>query len=237
MNVRLFEIFTSVEGEGILFGTKTLFVRLAGCPFKCFYCDTPDALPLDSGTEYTVEDACKMIEKSLEPNTYKVNFTGGDPLVQHDALAEMAKFVQSKKIPTYIESSCYDSKKFSKVIPFIDFIKIEFKTKDSEFVDSAHYPQLIQNAIECLKISVELKKLTYIKIVVSAKTTEDDFNELVKQIFQATPKESISGFIIQPTHGIEEPSLELLLKLYDLVSPYYSEVRVVPQLHKIIDAP
>ena len=70
---------------------------------------------MDSGTEYDVEEACKMIEENLETNTYKVNFTGGDPLVQSDALAEMAKFVQTKNIPTYIESSCYDSKKFSKV--------------------------------------------------------------------------------------------------------------------------
>ena len=237
MTVRLFEIFTSVEGEGILYGTKTLFVRLAGCPFKCFYCDTPESLPLDSGTEYEIEEACKLIEKNLEPNTYKVNFTGGDPLVQSDALAEMAKFVQSKNIPTYIESSCYDSKKFSKVIPFIDFIKIEFKTKDSEFVDSAHYPQLIQNAMDCLKNAIELKKRTYIKIVVSAKTNENDFKELVEQIFHTISKDDISGFIIQPTHGIEEPSLDLLLKLYDLVSPHYNEVRVVPQLHKIIGAP
>ena len=79
--------------------------------------------------------------------------------------------------------------------------------------------------------------MQFIKIVVSAKTTEDAFNELVRQIFQVTTKDDISGFIIQPTHGIEEPSLELLLKLYDLVSPYYPEVRVVPQLHKIIGAP
>lgn len=237
MTVRLFEIFTSVEGEGILYGTKTLFVRLAGCPFKCFYCDTPDALPLDSGTEYEIEQACKMIEENLESNTYKVNFTGGDPLVQSDALAKMAQFVQSKNIPTYIESSCYDSEKFSKVIPFIDFVKIEFKTKDSEFVDSTHYPKLIQNAMDCLKNSVALKKRTYIKIVVSAKTKESDFTELLAKIFQAISKEDISGFIIQPTHGIEEPSLKLLLKLYDLVHPYYEEVRIVPQLHKIIGAP
>lgn len=237
MKVRLFEIFTSVEGEGILYGTKTMFVRLAGCPFKCFYCDTPEALPLDSGTEYDLQEACKMIEDNLEPNTYKVNFTGGDPLVQSDALAEMAKFVQTKKIPTYIESSCYDSKKFAKVIPFIDFIKIEFKTKDSEFVDAQHYPKLIQNALECLKTSIEQKKQTYIKIVVSAKTTKSSFSELLAQIFQIIKKEDISGFIIQPTFGIEEPSLDLLLELYDLVSPYYKEVRVVPQLHKIIGAP
>ena len=29
--IRLSEIFTSIEGEGYLFGTKTLFIRIAGC--------------------------------------------------------------------------------------------------------------------------------------------------------------------------------------------------------------
>jgi organic radical activating enzyme len=56
LKVRLFEIFTSVEGEGILYGTKTLFVRLAGCPFTCFYCDTKESLPLDSGKEYDIQE-------------------------------------------------------------------------------------------------------------------------------------------------------------------------------------
>ena len=74
MNVRLFEIFTSVEGEGILYGTKTLFVRLAGCPFKCFYCDTKDSLPMDSGNEYTIEDACKLIEQNLEKKYIQSKF-------------------------------------------------------------------------------------------------------------------------------------------------------------------
>ena len=69
MKVRLFEIFTSVEGEGILYGTKTLFVRLAGCPFTCFYCDTIESLPLDSGTEYTIEDANQLIDSNLKNQT------------------------------------------------------------------------------------------------------------------------------------------------------------------------
>ncbi|MGD8707966.1 MAG: 7-carboxy-7-deazaguanine synthase QueE [Nitrosopumilaceae archaeon] len=237
MKVRLFEIFTSVEGEGILYGTKTLFVRLAGCPFTCFYCDTKESLPLDSGTEYDIDEACKLIDSNLKSQTYKVNFTGGDPLVQYQAVAELAKHVQSKKIPTYLESSCFDSKKFEYVLPFIDIVKIEFKTKDSEFVDSKHYEKLIENTMDCLKSSVSSKKITYIKIVVSSKTNLNDFSDLATSIFNSILKNQIDGFVIQPTYGIAEPPLDLLLKMYDIVYPFYNEVKVVPQLHKFIGAP
>jgi organic radical activating enzyme len=237
MKVRLFEIFTSVEGEGILYGTKTLFVRLAGCPFTCFYCDTKESLPLDSGKEYDIQEASQLIDSNLKKQTYKVNFTGGDPLIQHEAVAELAKHVQSKKIPTYLESSCFDSDRFNHVLPFFDIVKIEFKTKDSEFVDTKHYERLIENAMNCLKSSVSVRKTTYIKIVVSSKTELNEFTNLVKNIFNSVSKNQIDGFIIQPTYGIKEPSLDLLLSLYDVVYPYYTEVKVVPQLHKFIGAP
>ena len=237
MKVRLYEIFTSLEGEGILYGTKTLFVRLAGCPFTCFYCDTKESLPMDSGQEYEIKDACSLIEKNLVDKTYKVNFTGGDPLVQAEAVAEMAKFIQSKKIPTYLESSCFDSKKFAKVLPFIDYIKIELKTKDSDFVDPKHYSTLIENALECLKQSIATKKLTYVKIVVSSKTELDTFSDLVDKIFKTVGTRDLKGFIIQPTYGVAEPTLQKLLSFYDATYSHYPEVRVVPQLHKLIGAP
>ncbi len=237
MKVRLFEIFTSVEGEGILYGTKTLFVRLAGCPFTCFYCDTKESLPLDSGKEYDIQEACNLIDSNLKNQTYKVNFTGGDPLIQHEAVAKLAKFVQNKKIPTYLESSCFDIDRFNHVLPFIDIVKIEFKTKDAEFVDFKHYEKLIESAINCLKSSVKSKKTTYIKIVVSSKTELNEFSNLVKNIFRSVSKNQIDGFVIQPTYGIAEPPLDLLLNLYDIVYPYYIDVKVVPQLHKLIGAP
>lgn len=237
MKVKIFEIFTSIEGEGILYGTKTLFVRLAGCPFTCFYCDTKESLPLDSGIEYDIKDAFKLIDSHLQNQTFKVNFTGGDPLIQHEAVAEMAKYIQNKKIPTYLESSCFDSKKFLQLLPYFDIVKIEFKTQDSEFVDEGHYDRLISQALECLEFSLKGKKTTYIKIVVSSKTKLKEFSHLVNQIFNLISKEKIDGFIIQPTYGIAEPSLEHLLNLYDIVFPFYSQVKVVPQLHKFIGAP
>ena len=237
MKVRLFEIFTSVEGEGILYGTKTLFVRLAGCPFTCFYCDTKESLPLDSGTEYSIEEANQLIDSNLKKQTYKVNFTGGDPLIQHEAVALLAKHIQEKKILTYLESSCFDIDRFNHVLPFIDIVKIEFKTKDSDFVDLKHYEKFIGHTMKCLESSVRAKKTTYIKVVVSSKTQLNEFEKLVKEIFSIISKNDIDGFIIQPTYGISEPSLELLLSLYDLVYPYYVGVKVVPQLHKFIGAP
>jgi organic radical activating enzyme len=237
LKVRLFEIFTSIEGEGILYGTKTLFVRLAGCPFTCFYCDTKESLPLDSGTEYSIEEANRLMDSNLKNQTYKVNFTGGDPLIQHEAVALLAKHIQSKKILTYLESSCFDVDRFNHVLPFIDIAKIEFKTKDSDFVDLKHYEKFIGHTMKCLESSVKAKKTTYIKVVVSSKTQLNEFEKLVKEIFSIISKDDVDGFIIQPTYGISEPSLELLLNLYDLVYPYYVGVKVVPQLHKFIGAP
>ena len=237
MNARIFEIFSSIEGEGILYGTKTLFVRFAGCPYSCFYCDTLDALPLDSGKEYSITEACNLIDSNLQDNTFKVNFTGGEPLIQHEAVSELAKHVKARGLPTYLESACFDSKKFLYVLPSIDFVKIEFKTIESEFIDEKHYPELLRNTLECLQAAVEAKKTTYIKIVVSSKTEPESFKEILEQIFKIISKENISGFIIQPTTSLSEPTLEQLLEFYDLVYPYYDEVRVVPQLHKVISAP
>jgi 7-carboxy-7-deazaguanine synthase len=237
LSVRLYEVFTSIEGEGILFGTKTLFVRLSGCPFRCFYCDTKDVIPMNSGKEYSLNDAKEIIMRNLKQNIYKVNFTGGDPLAQSEAVAELAKFVQNKKVPTYLESSCYDSSKFAQVLPYIDFIKIEFKTPDSGFIDAKNYSRLLENELECLRLAAKSKKTTYIKVVVSSKTALGSFKKLLTSIFRILSKSELAGFIIQPTYGISEPSLEQLFSFYDAVRPYYSEVRIIPQLHKFIGAP
>jgi len=232
--VKLSEIFTSIEGEGILFGTKTMFVRLAGCPLKCHWCDTPYALPMDSGSNYSIDEVKDLISKSLHPNTYKVNFTGGEPLVQHEAVIELAKFVRQKGIRTYLESACYDSAKFAKVLPHIDLVKVEFKLKDSKVVDEKHYGGLLQSELDCLKLAIGSGKTTYMKIVVTNSSSLKEFKELVHEVFRAARPAEIAGFIIQPSYKIDEPTLDVLFGFYDAVYPVYDQVRVVPQLHKVI---
>ena len=237
MKVRLFEVFASLEGEGTLYGTKTVFVRLAGCPFGCFYCDTAEALPADSGTEHTMAEACGIIESKILPNTYKVNFTGGEPLLQPEAVAGMASHVQSMGIPTYLESSCFDARRFSRILPHIDIAKVEFKTRDSRFVDDAHYDAVLENALKCLGMAVDSGRETYIKVVASSGTTPEHMAELAGRSFGVVAPDDISGFVIQPVYGEGSPDLGRLLELYDAVWPHYRNVRVVPQMHKLIGAP
>ncbi|MEM3084513.1 MAG: 7-carboxy-7-deazaguanine synthase QueE [Nitrososphaerales archaeon] len=232
--MNLSEIFTSVEGEGIYFGTKTLFVRVAGCFMKCFWCDTPYALAMKDGKEYEVSDVIKMIDENLMPNTYKVNFTGGEPLVQYKAVYEMAKHVKDRGLRTYLESACYDVERFEELLPYIDICKVEFKLSDSEVVDDKHYNQLLENELKCLEAAVRNKKATYIKVVVSSLSEKKEFEELTKMIFNITKPESIEGFIIQPAYGACEPSLDKLFQFYDIVYPYYEQVRIVPQLQKVM---
>jgi 7-carboxy-7-deazaguanine synthase len=232
--VQLSEIFTSIEGEGILIGTKTMFIRMAGCHLGCIWCDTRYALPFDSGKAYTLEHVKKMISEELRPNTYKVNFTGGEPLLQHLAVADLAKFIKDKGLKTYLESSCFDSHRFEKVLPFIDISKIEFKMSDSEAVDSEHHATLLINERECLDMSIAWSKTTYVKVVVTASSSIEEFRKLLHDTFAHIQTRDLAGFIIQPSSGMEAPSLEKLLDFYDATYPIYHNVRIIPQLHKLI---
>jgi 7-carboxy-7-deazaguanine synthase len=236
ITTKLSEIFTSIEGEGILFGTKTMFVRLAGCPFRCHWCDTPYALPMDSGSDYSVEEVKEIISKSLQPNTYKINFTGGEPLVQYEAVIELAKFVRQKGLRAYLESACYDAVRFAKVLPYMDICKVELKLRDSKIVNEKQYRNLLKNELESLRQAVTNSKTTYIKVVVTNSSNLKEFKEIVREVFRIAKPSELAGFIIQPSYRIDEPTLDVLFGFYDAVYPMYDQVRVVPQLHKIIGA-
>jgi len=234
---RVSEIFTSIEGEGIFVGKKTLFIRLSGCHLKCRWCDTKYALPLDSGTDYQIDEIKDLIIKELRPFTYKVNFTGGEPLLQTEAVIELADFIKKQtNLKTYMESSCFDSELFSKVLPYIDICKIEFKTDDSNVVEDEDYDNLILNEIKCLELAVENNKATFIKIVVTNSINLESFKNLVFNISKKIKPSDILGFIIQPSFGIDQPTVNKLLDTYDIVQPMFPEVRIIPQLHKEIGA-
>jgi 7-carboxy-7-deazaguanine synthase len=82
--LRVHEIYQSVQGESTLAGLPCTFIRLAGCPLNCVYCDTPQAIPFDSGESQTLEE---ILASLPQPRTPIVLLTGGEPLAQKHCVA------------------------------------------------------------------------------------------------------------------------------------------------------
>jgi len=77
--LNIHEIYASVQGESTLAGMPCVFVRLAGCPLRCTYCDTEQAIPFDSGTALSLDDIVQQVQAfGLD----LVLVTGGEPLAQ-----------------------------------------------------------------------------------------------------------------------------------------------------------
>lgn len=84
--VRLTEIFLSLQGETTSTGLPTVFVRLTGCPLRCGYCDTEYAF--HGGTSHCLDS---VLEQVAAFNTRHVTVTGGEPLAQPGAIALLAR--------------------------------------------------------------------------------------------------------------------------------------------------
>lgn len=78
--VRLTEIFLSLQGESTSAGLPTVFVRLTGCPLRCGYCDTEYAFHGGSRRSIT-----SVVEEVRRYGTHHVTVTGGEPLAQPGA--------------------------------------------------------------------------------------------------------------------------------------------------------
>ena len=80
--LKIFEIFYSLQGESSRVGLPTIFIRLSGCPMRCHYCDT--AYAFQGGSMMDIDDILETIKKY---NTRYVTVTGGEPLAQKEVLS------------------------------------------------------------------------------------------------------------------------------------------------------
>jgi len=81
-SVRLTEVFLSLQGETSRTGLPTVFVRLAGCPLRCRWCDT--TYSFQGGETVAVAD---VVARVAEFGVTTVCVTGGEPLAQKHAPA------------------------------------------------------------------------------------------------------------------------------------------------------
>lgn len=77
-----------VDGEGL----RTV-IFFAGCPHFCVGCHNPQSWNIKNGTEMTVKEIIKEVEKNTLTD---VTFSGGDPFLQAKEVKEVAKAVKNR---------------------------------------------------------------------------------------------------------------------------------------------
>ncbi len=90
--MRIAEIFQSVQGEGFLTGTESVFVRTSGCNLRCSYCDTPYASWAPEGEDLSVDEVTARVEQL---DRRHVVLTGGEPMLFAELIPLCAELCRS----------------------------------------------------------------------------------------------------------------------------------------------
>ncbi|HBY63828.1 MAG TPA: radical SAM protein, partial [Solibacterales bacterium] len=101
--MKISEVFTSIQGEGILVGTPSLFVRTSGCNLRCVWCDTPYTSWAPEGEETNLGPLIHRLRVGTAHIKHLV-ITGGEPMMQHD-IAVFTKNVRTIRKHITIETA------------------------------------------------------------------------------------------------------------------------------------
>ena len=117
MNLKVNEIFYSIQGESTFSGLPCIFIRLTYCNLRCTWCDSE--YTFENGNDMTIDAIITEIQKY---NCKLVEVTGGEPLMQKECIDLLEK-LESEKYQILLETggSLPVNKVPKSVVKIIDF--------------------------------------------------------------------------------------------------------------------
>ncbi|XRP97476.1 7-carboxy-7-deazaguanine synthase QueE [Methanocaldococcus sp. 16A] len=237
------EIFSSIMGEGKYIGRRFIFVRFAGCPLNCIYCDEmskeyfnrvekiPGSGEFETLQNMEIEDVINAIDKLKTPDLFAVSFTGGEPLLYHKQIKEIVEILKDKGYRTFLESNGM----FPEKVFYFDIASIDIKLREHfGHIKDEDYEKLYKNELKTIKKLYNLNSDVYAKVVIMEKTDIEDVKIIAKDL-------SDIGNItlcIQPVtpHGnIKSPSQKKLFEIMEACGEYLKDnVMLTIQMHKYL---
>ncbi len=198
------EIFYSIQGEGTYIGIPMVFVRFTGCNLRCTWCDTKYAW--EEGKEMSLDEIINEIKKY---ETKWVCITGGEPLLQKD----IYKFIDRLLNMEYNVLLETNGSISIENLPCEDNLIVDMDIK----TPSSNMTQLMD-----LSNLEMLGKKDTVKFVIA----NDEDYEFMKSFIK---NHEINAEVIVQPEGNKN-----LKQLVEKVLGDHLNVRVLPQLHKII---
>jgi 7-carboxy-7-deazaguanine synthase len=206
--MKISEIFYSIQGEGVEIGLPTVFIRLFACDLRCTWCDSMYAVEGRDFKEMSIQDVRDIIE------TYeckRICITGGEPLLQRKELEELANDLVKDEYKILLETSGH---KNPPPIFWTDncIISMDCKCPSSKMEDKMDFT-----------LFGKLRRKDQLKFVIQDLV---DY-EYAKSILKSYKIEA--SIIFQSVHGT---NLKWLAE--KVIEDKLEDVRILPQLHKII---
>ena len=200
--MRICESFRSIQGEGLMIGSLTYFVRLAGCNLSCSWCDTKYSNE-EEGTEMSIDEIADLVKDDRN-----ICITGGEPLLQDDVYPLMEELLRKGKTIVLETNGSVSLSKVPRDPRMI--ISMDIKCPSSG----------MQSRMDMSNLQI-LKQTDQLKFVVADRK---DLEYAVSIIQKGVD----CNVIISPVGGMD------IGPLADEVVERRLDVRVLPQLHKII---
>lgn len=202
--MKVYSVFRSLQGEGLAIGAPTVFIRTSGCPLRCAYCDTKHAYV--KGKEMSLDAVMRKVKRF---KTSRVCLTGGEPLAQKES-SQLIKLLVDAGYSVVLETNG--------AMPLDELPCVENLTvsMDIKCPSSGEADKMLFENIELLGPTDQLKFVL---------SDDADYRYAKGVLVKHRPKCEV---IFTPVGGLD------LRPLAEKVLADGLDVRVLPQLHKLI---
>ena len=245
LHAPVFEIFSGIQGEGVLVGIRQIFVRLCGCNRHCRFCDTREACEATAtcdveeatGTRHfvrwqnplTTGHVLEAIDALDAPRSlhHSVSLTGGEPLLHPDFIAALTPALDERGLAVYLETNGTLPDALERVVEGIEHVAMDVKLASAtgEPTPWAAHRRFLGAAAA---------RHTQVKVVVVAETTDEELDRLAALVAAVEPATPV---VLQPVTalpGVLPPSPMQVLSMQARLRDKLPDVRVIPQVHKLM---
>lgn len=203
--LKIFEIFYSLQGESSRIGLPTIFIRLSGCPMRCHYCDT--AYAFQGGSMMEVNDIMDTIKKY---NTRYVTVTGGEPLAQKEVL-NLLKGLADQNYEVSLETG--GGLSIQEVDPRVKII-LDIKTPESGEEKKNHWENLnlIHAKDEIKFVLCSREDYDWAKKILDQYRLTEKCHVLFSPVYQTLSATDLGNWILQ-----DQLSVRMQIQLHKLL--------------------
>ena len=215
-------VISSVEFHG----NMSLVFFMSKCPLACRYCHNVELL--EDETEWSFEKVKEEIDSSVD-FLDAVVISGGEPLVQTDAVIEILKYVKEIGLKTKLDTSGIYPDKIKQILDLnlLDFVSLDIKTTFSKYrkITGANVGFQVKKSMDLInQAGVPLEaRTTYVPTLHTKKDIINLVDEIEADIY--TIQQFRNKNVLDPAlEKVEVPNPHDLAKLAREIKPYFNGI-------------